>query len=197
MQKTKGFTLIELLIVIAIIAVLAVVVVLTLNPAELLRQARDSTRLSDVASINGALAFYLADVPVGFGASGAGGAGSSLSTGCFAYVNPTSTITCSTMGFGVDTTVSNVSDLRTVDGTGWIPLDFSSVSTGSPFGILPVDPVNSTSTELYYRAAFTTTTYKVVALMESTKFSTGTSNVMNSDGGPDNSLLEAGSDLSL
>src|ERR1700690_1366993 len=35
----KAFTLIELLVVIAIIAILAVVVILTLNPAELLRQS--------------------------------------------------------------------------------------------------------------------------------------------------------------
>ena len=46
----KGFTLIELLIVIAIIAILAVVVVLVLNPAELLRQSRDSQRLSDIST---------------------------------------------------------------------------------------------------------------------------------------------------
>ena len=60
--KAKGFTLIELLIVIGIIAVLAVVVLLTLNPAELLRQARDSNRVSDLASLNSALSYYLADV---------------------------------------------------------------------------------------------------------------------------------------
>ena len=57
-HKQKGFTLIELLIVIAIIAILAVVVVLTLNPAELLRQARDSNRISDFATIKSALALY-------------------------------------------------------------------------------------------------------------------------------------------
>ena len=43
-MKRSGFTLIELLVVIAIIAILAVVVILTLNPAQLLAQARDSTR---------------------------------------------------------------------------------------------------------------------------------------------------------
>ena len=48
----KGFTLIELLIVIAILAVLGVTVTLVLNPAELLRQGRDSTRISDLSSIN-------------------------------------------------------------------------------------------------------------------------------------------------
>ena len=61
-KNRKGFTLIELLVVIAIIAVLAVVVVLTLNPAELLRQARDSNRLSDFATMKSAISLYATDV---------------------------------------------------------------------------------------------------------------------------------------
>src|SRR5271154_2180592 len=61
-NNRKGFTLIELLVVIAIIAVLAVVVILSLNPAELLRQARDSNRVSDMATFKSAIALYLADV---------------------------------------------------------------------------------------------------------------------------------------
>ena len=51
MHSRKAFTLIELLVVIAIIAILAVVVVLTLNPAALLQQSRDSSRLSDMQTI--------------------------------------------------------------------------------------------------------------------------------------------------
>src|SRR5580704_3649915 len=61
-KNRKGFTLIELLVVIAIIAVLAVVVVLTLNPAELLRQARDSNRISDFATLKSAIGLYSEDV---------------------------------------------------------------------------------------------------------------------------------------
>src|ERR1039458_7608646 len=57
----KGFTLIELLVVIAIIAILAVVVVLTLNPAELLRQSRDANRVSDLATLNAAINIYNTD----------------------------------------------------------------------------------------------------------------------------------------
>lgn len=197
MQKTKGFTLIELLIVIAIIAVLAVVVVLTLNPAELLRQARDSTRLSDIASINGALAFYLADIPQGFAVSGNGSG--SLSNRCFAY--PTSTDGCTAMGFAATPDGNSTSTgSRSIDGNGWIPLNFSDVSTGSPFGILPVDPVSATSSAnpLYYRAAFTTTTYKIIAVMESDKFSNGGgSDVESTDGGQNADLFEAGSNLAL
>ena len=57
----KGFTLIELLVVIAIISILAVVVVLTLNPAELLRQSRDSQRVSDLGTLKSAISLYLVD----------------------------------------------------------------------------------------------------------------------------------------
>src|SRR5271156_6624921 len=58
-KNKKGFTLIELLVVIAIIAILSVVVILTLNPAELLRQSRDSDRISDLCTLRTALALYL------------------------------------------------------------------------------------------------------------------------------------------
>src|SRR3989338_277276 len=58
----KGFTLIELLVVIAILAVLATAVVIILNPAELLKQGRDSTRLSDLAALQSSIALYLSDV---------------------------------------------------------------------------------------------------------------------------------------
>ncbi|MBI2888821.1 MAG: prepilin-type N-terminal cleavage/methylation domain-containing protein, partial [Candidatus Liptonbacteria bacterium] len=49
--QEKGFTLIELLVVIAIVAILAVVLILTLNPAQILAQSRDSTRISDLNTV--------------------------------------------------------------------------------------------------------------------------------------------------
>ena len=58
----KGFTLIELLIVIAILAVLAGIVIVALNPAELLKQARDGKRMGDLDSLVTALNLYLVDV---------------------------------------------------------------------------------------------------------------------------------------
>src|ERR1039457_2240911 len=58
----KGaLTLIELLVVIAILAVLAVVVVLTLNPAGLLQEGRDSSRVSDMATLNTGINLFMAD----------------------------------------------------------------------------------------------------------------------------------------
>ncbi|MBS3903331.1 MAG: prepilin-type N-terminal cleavage/methylation domain-containing protein [Anaplasmataceae bacterium] len=195
MQKTKGFTLIELLIVIAIIAVLAVVVVLTLNPAELLRQARDSTRLSDVAAYNSALAFYLADIPGGFH--------STSTSRCYAHGVSTATAcqgTTTGMGFATAIPAITTSATRTINGTGWLPLTFNLISSGSPFGILPIDPLNNS--QYYYRIALgTASTYKIIADMESTKFSfsvgTGGSDVEEPDGGTNTQLYEAGNDLAL
>lgn len=47
----KGFTLIELLIVIAIIAILAAVVFVALDPLTRFRDARDSSRWTDISAI--------------------------------------------------------------------------------------------------------------------------------------------------
>ena len=65
-KNNSSFTLIELLVVLALVAILSVVVVMTLNPAELIKQARDSNRLSDLATINTALNLFSADVTSGF-----------------------------------------------------------------------------------------------------------------------------------
>lgn len=50
-RKSFGFTLIEILVVIAIISALAVLVSVALNPAQRLKDARDSRRVADVDSI--------------------------------------------------------------------------------------------------------------------------------------------------
>ncbi|MCX6702868.1 MAG: LamG domain-containing protein, partial [Candidatus Wolfebacteria bacterium] len=42
------------------------------------------------------------------------------------------------------------STLRDPDGTGWIPVNFNLVSYGSPIEKLPVDPINTTSSQQYY-----------------------------------------------
>lgn len=61
-QNSKnGFTLIELVVVIAIIAILAGITVAVINPAEYIKQARDSKRVSDIMNVQTALIAALAN----------------------------------------------------------------------------------------------------------------------------------------
>ncbi len=58
LMKTRGFTLIELLVVVAIIGLLASVVVASLGVVR--TKARDTKRMSEVGSLQKALAIYAA-----------------------------------------------------------------------------------------------------------------------------------------
>jgi len=59
--KNKGFTLIELLVVVAILGILAAIMILALNPAEAQRKTRDSTRISDLATLRKAIDLAIAE----------------------------------------------------------------------------------------------------------------------------------------
>jgi prepilin-type N-terminal cleavage/methylation domain-containing protein len=170
-KRNEAFTLIELLVVIAIIAILAVVVVLTLNPAELLRQSRDSNRLSDLSTLTSAINLYSADQ--------GGASGYSIGSSSVTYLSipdPTATTTagtdCSGLGFpsGGAFHCAASSTLRNVNGTGWIPINFSAISSGSPLGSLPIDPVNQSSSNLYYTYQTNGTTFVLRAVPESQKY---------------------------
>lgn len=186
----KGFTLIELLVVIAILAVLATATVLVLNPAELLKQGRDSTRISDLAALNSAISLWVADV---------------LNTsGNWPAVN-TYNCTSGTDAPGTPTCVANAT--TTVASAGWVPLDFRLIAAGSPLSRLPLDPNNgsanctlgSPAVCLYaFAASSTVGAYELDAQMESAKFKTsGSSHVTDNDGGNDSGWYEVGSNLTL
>ena len=173
-KRNQGFTLIELLVVIAIIAILAVVVVLTLNPAEMMREARDSNRLSDLATLQSAVNLYSTDLAIG-AASG------TLGNPNIVYVSlpdPTltgsQTSTCASLNLPslpTGDTYQCVSPQvsRSTNGNGWLPIDFSSLTSGSPISSLPVDPMNQSSTGLYYTFSPSASSYMVTAIPEGTK----------------------------
>ncbi|HUC01485.1 MAG TPA: type II secretion system protein [Candidatus Paceibacterota bacterium] len=196
-RKKKGFTLIELLVVIAIIAILAVVVVLTLNPAELLRQARDSNRISDFATLKSALSLYATDVSTSTPMYGAQSGASALNLYA-SYPTASSSAffnTTGTWGFlGGETTVTST-NTRAVDGSGWIPVNLNAISSGAPISSYPVDPSN-TGGNLYVYAA-SSTVFKLATKMESQKYggATSVSNVTQGDGGNSSSTYEAGTNL--
>jgi prepilin-type N-terminal cleavage/methylation domain-containing protein len=164
-RNRDSFTLIELLVVVAIVAILAVVVIAVLNPAEFLKQGRDSTRVSDLASLNSALNLYQGD------------GGTSFGTASTVYVSlPDSSATCANLGLpalpsGYSYHCSATSTYQKADGTGWIPVDFSSISFGSPLGQLPIDPVNTTSSGNYYTYA-AGGSWEMTAMLEAAKYMT-------------------------
>ncbi len=173
-RSSPAFTLIELLIVIAIIAVLSVVVILTLNPVELLKQARDANRISDMATLTTAVNLFLTDT----------GGSASLGLASTSYISITDPTATSTTGnqcqglnlpalstsTGQNWQCAASSTARKNDGTGWLPLNFSTLSTGSPLGQLPQDPINQTSSGLFYSYSAQGTQYAVAAIMESSKY---------------------------
>ena len=202
----KGFTLIELLVVIAILAVLATAVVLVLNPAELLKQGRDSTRISDLSALNSALSLWVSDVLNGQGATSWTPAGTNAGKwGNTDQVFTTySTSTPGTVLASTSMTNTIVTSTATVLGSGWIPINFSLIAAGSPLSKLPVDPNNGTAgckatlniCEYIFHASSTVGIYKLAANMESVKFFTGGSaHVTDNDGGSDPSWYEIGSNM--
>ncbi len=169
MKSRSAFTLIELLVVIAIIAILAVVVVLVLNPAQLLAQSRDANRVSDMATLSSAVSLYTTDQ--------AGAASFSLGTTTNTYVSipdPNSSSTCGSlamMSLGSSSwACSTPSAYRTIASSGWLPINFKAMSAGSPIGSLPVDPVNASSSGLFYAYNTNGTQFEITADLESSKY---------------------------
>lgn len=176
--QTKGFTLIELLVVIAIIGVLAAVVLLAINPAELLRRSRDSTRLSDIASIRKAIDAVVAQQT------------GSVTLPCTATV-------C----------LSNDPRGRRSDGTGWLGANPAVLNLSQYLATLPIDPINGTGsavvtggngpytytltanqTLVYSFRANNAGEYEINCLLESTQ----NGRMLTGDGGNDPSRFESG-----
>ncbi len=162
---SSGFTLLELLIVIGLLAVLSAALVILIDPAERLRQTRDADRLSDLSIISNALNLYVVD------------------TGAANWPTGASTTMCtagtSMPGGGSCAQVTSTA----VDGTGWVPVNFKAIAAGAPFARIPIDPLNTTSSQVQgcsgtvhgcfyaFRASSTPGRYKLYASMESIKYS--------------------------
>lgn len=169
-HKARGFTLLELIIVIAILAILSVAVVLVINPAETLRRARDSQRLSDLSAVKSAIGLYMTDVTgpdldAAFGLAANGGClDPGFSRGKVFYSIPNSTAigaTATTVVKGADVGTGafptlgascgaadtnwcrQAASVGLVNGTGWTPVDLTAISGGSPLASYPIDPSNS------------------------------------------------------
>jgi len=186
---TAAFTLIELLIVIAVLGILAAGIILVLNPVELLNRAQDGKRVTDLSSIHSALLLYEVGEGTVFG---------NANTVYISLPDDTSS-TCAT-----HTSLPSLpspwnyacvmdADLIKIDGTGWVPVPFSSISSGPPFARLPIDPENSASEGLYY-AYVTGGSWALTGLLESER---ELASAAAGDGGTDDGRFEVGTDLAL
>ena len=153
---------------------------MVLNPAEMLKKSRDTRRLQDSDAIASALSLYLAEVT-----------SPSLGTTGEVYCSYADTA-------AAPCTKTVTTGTRDIDGTGWIPVNFTQISTGAPFSALPVDPVNSKSSGLYYMYACNqaSSTFELNATFES-KYYKDTVNLDGTDGGNNDAKYEKGNDPGL
>lgn len=222
---SRGFTLLELLIVIGIIAILSVILVIVLNPAETLKKARDTQRMSDLATMKTALGLYLTSTanpylagtnasPSNATCKSGSGAGTWDTASDLIYYSypsdsPGGNITDLTLDDQTFTSEGAkqvaAASLNLVDGDGWLPVNLEGLSSGSPISNFPADPVNTIATlgtvaftDLVYRYACNSTslTFEIDAQLESDAY-TSTENKRTKDGGNNSSLYEVGTNLKI
>lgn len=198
---TRGFTLIELLITVGILAVLATLTVLVINPVELFRQARDAQRLNDMEVLTKTIVYAM------YG-------GMTIGSPEVIYNSvPASPGPCVSAPAPAGSWTYNcppTASYQKVDGTGWIPVDFSNPFGAAELGrflavagggstdpaqirALPVDPINTAASGYSYQYLTNADTFQLVSRFESEKYQPKA----QEDGGHDPARYETGATLVL
>jgi type II secretory pathway pseudopilin PulG len=185
-----SFTLTELLVVVGILIILTSVTVLIINPVEYFKQSRDVQRTSDLENIQIAIEKYKYS-------GGRVGSMGSVGTVYVSMADPSSPacggLSLPALASGwVYHCVTDPANLQKTDGNGWIPVNISSTGVMSS---LPLDPTNSSASNLYYSYAVNSTgQFELTATLESQKKLKDTA---LTDGGTDPARYETGEIVAL
>lgn len=163
-MKKTGFSFVEILIVMAIVVVLATIVVLVINPTKTMTKSRDSGRDKDLTAITTAIDLYLADNKDFKGLTGP-------------YLS----------------TSADVNSAQKNDGTGWLPIKFNTISSGTPLGTLLFDPLNNQTYHYTVGIDPVAKTYEIDCVFELPD------NIKkeSTDGGNNENVYEVGTDLTI
>jgi len=202
----QGLTYIELLVVLGLIPVIIGIISGVLKVQDYFKTSRDLQRLQDLNLLNSALNFYFQNAtsvdPDGPNLSGRG-IDESIPTifvsvpsekdkffeSCFYYPNNKTYYIYQT----------NKNDYQKIDGFGWVPINFTEINYPG-LSFLPVDPINTLRSGLYYLYAFQRNPpqYEISAGFESAEFQKGGSaDRVSNDGGDDENRLELGTNLNI
>ncbi|MDD5431287.1 MAG: prepilin-type N-terminal cleavage/methylation domain-containing protein [Candidatus Pacebacteria bacterium] len=189
----SSFTLVELLIVMGIVSVLAAVVVIVINPIQIMAESRDSQRLAELNTINSALIYYQSVNGTGYGTATNVYISLPDLDGDTQCIDDYPTLPDLAAGYSYFCN-SSLANLRNLNGTGWIPVNFSSKMSniGSFFSSLPVDPKNTAAGSFFY-SYIPGGSWALSAEIESTKYLSDASG----DNGQDATRFEIGSDINL
>jgi prepilin-type N-terminal cleavage/methylation domain-containing protein len=198
-KEAKGFTLIEVLISVSIVALIATTLIIATNPNEIFKQARDSRRMADLTALSTAISLYV-NSGSSINMDGQGGITCKGGSNQKVYVSiPNNQTPPQNLPLGWSYGQVTSTNLKKIDGTGWIPINFATLVGGSPISSLPVDPINSFTKNLFYSYTCKSNgAFELTATLESKKYNmNGSDPKTSTDGGTDRFLFEIGTDLTL
>jgi len=190
MNKYKSFTFLEVLITLTILSIISLLVVGLLKPQETFKVARDAKRVLTLNQIEKTLILYLKENPR-----------LNLGSSTIIYISlPDNSASCTSWKDKLPPLPSGYeyrcsANPQNIDGTGWIPIDFTKSSITN-ISSLPLDPINNPPYYFTYVADNNKKSFEITAYLESDK-NKGENSVSANDNGTNINLYEAGNDKKL